>query len=110
MSKKIKITEKQLGVITNMINESVVNVRLKSKIFNFLNADYEISSGVKKLGNEFFNTPLIKKKINGEMITPEALCKYLVHKFNGVDKSQIIDSIEGWYRGDFDIETGMRKK
>ena len=110
MSKKIIITENQLVVITNSINENAANVRLKNSIFNFLESDYEASRGVKKMANEFYNTALIKKKIDGEMITPKALYDYLEHKFDGLSKSEINDSNEGWYYGDFDKETGMRKR
>jgi len=110
MSKKIIITKRQLGIIKECINETESNVRLKNSIFNFLNNDYEPSGGVKKMGNEFYDTALIKKKIDGEVITPKALCDYLVHKFVGLPKAEINDSISGWYHGDFDTETGMRKK
>jgi len=110
MGKKIIINKRQLGVITEHINESVANVRLKNKIQDFLEADYEPSSGVKKMGNEFFNMALIKKKIDGEVITAKILSDYLSHKFSGLDKSEINDSIRGWYYGDFDREIGMRRR
>ena len=110
MSKKIKITERQLAVITNVISETSANVRLKNKIQTFLESDYEPSGGVKNIGNEFYNTALIKKKIDGEMISPQALANYLSHKFNGLSKSDLNDCIEGWFRGDYDPETGLRKK
>lgn len=99
-----------MGVITTFINENIANVRLKNKIHSFLVSDYEPSKGVKKLANEFYDQALIKKKIDGEVITPKALCDYLSHKFNGLSKKEINDSIRGWYYGDFDKETGMRKK
>jgi hypothetical protein len=110
MSKKLIISEKQLGLIKNYVNETVANVRLRNKINDFLESDYEPSGGVEKMGNEFYNIALIKKKIDGESITPKALCDYLCHKFVGVDKSIIKDSLEGWYQGDFNKETGMRKR
>ena len=73
MRKKLKITERQLGLITKVINETSSNVRVHNRIQDFLEADYEPSGGVRKMGNEFYNTALIKKKIDGEMITPKAL-------------------------------------
>ena len=66
--------------------------------------------GVKSLANEFYNQPLIKKKIDGEDITPRALYEYLAHKFNGLSKKELFDSIKGWYNGDFNKETGLRDK
>lgn len=110
MGKKIFINERQFHVIKKYITETVTNVRLRNKIIYFLENDYEPSGGVEKLGNEFYSTPLIKKKIDGELITPQALYKYIIHKFSGVDKKIIKDCIEGWFFGDYDKEIGMRKK
>lgn len=110
MSKKIIITEKQLVVIKKSIDETIAHSRLKNRIQSFLEADYEPSYGVKEMGNEFFSKPLIKKKINGDVITPKALRDYLEHKFTGLSIDELNDSILGWYYGDFDKETGMRKK
>ena len=108
MGKKIIVNEAQMSAITSFINETIANVRLKNKIHRFLVADYEPSKGVKRLANEFYNEALIKKKIDGELITPKALCDYVSHKFNGLSKKEINDSIRGWYYGDFNKETGMR--
>lgn len=110
MKKKIIIDEKQLHMISNHIIESVSHVRLKNSIFKFLNNDYEPSRGVKLMGNEFYSEPLVKKKIDGEEITLKALLKYITHKFNGLTQTELIDSIKGWYYGDYDTETGFRKK
>ena len=110
MGKRIKITEQQLSAIKRVIQETNANVLLKNKIFDFINSGYEVADGVKKLGNEFYDTPFIKKRVNGEIITPNALCDYLVDKFAGLKRSEIINSIEGWYYGDYDPDTGLRKK
>jgi hypothetical protein len=109
MSKKLIITKKQLDVIKNYVQENVANVRLKNKIHKFLDADYEPSMGVKKMANEFYNQPLIKKKLDGSSITPNALAEYIAHKFAGMKREDINDCIEGWYHGDYDSETGMRR-
>lgn len=110
MSKKLLITERQLSLIANLIKETAANVRLKNKVHKFLDDDYEPSTGVKEMANEFYNTALIKKKIDGNFITPNALAKYMEHKFKGLSKTQINDCIEGWYHKDYDKETGLRKK
>ena len=86
------------------------NVRLRNKIHKFLEADYKPSGGVERMGNEFYSKALIEKKIDKELITPKALYDYLNHKFVGVDESILKDCIEGWYRGDYNKETGMRKR
>lgn len=109
MSKKLIINKRQLGVIKLYIQENMANVRLKNKIHEFLDNDYEPSMGVKKLANEFYNQPLIKKKIDNSAITPKALAEYIAHKFAGMNRSEINDCIEGWYYGDYDKEIGMRK-
>ena len=110
MSKKVIINKRQMGVIKNHINETVANVRLKNRIQDFLESDYEATGGVERMGNEFYTKAFIKKKIDGEMISPKSLSDYLKHKFVGIDKSVIKDSLEGWYHGDYDRETGMRKR
>jgi len=110
MSKKLIINKRQLGIISNYVSENMANVRLKNKIHEFLDVDYEPSMGVKKMANEFYNQPLINKKIDGSSITPQALADYITHKFAGISKSEINDCIEGWYYGDYDKETGMRRK
>lgn len=110
MNKKLIINERQLKAIESHISETVANVRLNNKIQDFLEADYEPSVGVKQVANEFYNQPLIKKKIDGSSITPKALSEYLQHKFAGVPVSQINDNIKGWYYGDYDREIGMRRK
>jgi|TARA_R110000796_G_scaffold11688_1_gene39362 hypothetical protein len=110
MSKKLIINKRQLGVIKSYVIENVANVRLKNKIYEFLSSDYEPSMGVKKMANEFYNQPLINKKIDGSSITPQALAEYIAHKFAGLKKNEINDCIEGWYYGDYDKEIGMRRK
>lgn len=110
MSKKLIITERQFGVIKNHIDETMANVRLRNKIHRFLEDDYEPNGGVKRVANEFYKTALIKKKIDGEMITPKALYEYMRHKFVGVDESILKDCLEGWFKGDYDKETGMRRR
>ena len=110
MGKIVIINERQLRLISGYMNETIANVRLKNKIHNFLESDYEPTMGVKSLANEFYNQPLIKKKIDGEDITPRALYEYLAHKFNGLSKKELFDSIKGWYNGDFNKETGLRDK
>lgn len=110
MSKKIIINENQLKLIKGYVSENVTHVRLKNKIHNFLDADYEPSSGVQEISNEFYTKPLVKKKIDGESITIKALCDYMSQKFSGIDRGELNDSIKGWFYGDYDKETGMRKK
>ena len=97
-------------VIKDHINETMANIRLRNRIHEFLNADYEPSGGVEELANEFYPKALIKKKINGDIITPESLYEYMKHKFTGVDESILKDCLEGWYNGDYDKEIGMRKR
>jgi hypothetical protein len=110
MSKKLIITERQFRAIKKHIDENVANVRLRNQIHEFLESDYEASGGVEEIANEFYPKALIKKKINGEVITPAALYKYMKHKFMAVDETILKDCLEGWFKGDYDKETGMRKR
>lgn len=109
MTKKIIISEKQLKSITNHLNENEVNRRVKNSIYDFLMNDYIPSSGVKKISNEFFNTPLVKKRIDGTMITPKELCDYIKHRFSNVNEDVVLEVIKGWFFDDYDKEIGMRK-
>jgi len=106
----MKITENQLRLITTMISETEANVRLRGQMHRFLKDDYEPASGVKEISNEFYKTPLVKKKVDGTFITPRALAEYMTNKYDGISKTEINDSIEGWFMDDFDEEIGMRKK
>jgi len=110
MKTKLIITEGHLKALKQYTLENVASVKLKNKINDFLEADYEPSMGVKKMSNEFYNQPLIKKKLDGSSITPKALAEYISHKFSGMKKEEINDCIKGWYYGDYDKEIGMRKR
>jgi hypothetical protein len=110
MNKKLIITPSQFSKLTIVIKENNANLRLKNKVQTFLEADYESSGGVKEIGNEFYNTALIKKKVDGNFITPKALKKYMKHKFDGLSDKDLDGCIEGWFHGDYDRETGLRKK
>ena len=106
MAKKIKITESQLKALI----ENTATTRLNNQIYDFIDREYIPDYGVKVLSNEYFNTPLIKKKIDGEVIKPRSLKKYLKHKFQGVSDSVIDNIIIAWFNGEYDANIGQRIK
>ena len=110
MNKKLKITERQLALISKVIKENNANVLMKNKVHKFLEADYEPAGGVKEIANEFHETALIKKKVDGSFITPKALKKYMKHKFDGLGDKELDGCIKGWFHGDYDKDTGLRSK
>lgn len=99
MKKKIIITEKQMALIVNLIKENNVQDRVLARIIEDLDLNYEPAMGVHEIGNEFYNTPMISKKVTGDTITPKDLYEYLDHKFNGLNKEFIKQVIVDWYHG-----------
>lgn len=98
MKKKIIITEKQMVVIVNLINENNVHDKIVGNIVDDLNLNYEPAMGVHEIGNEFYNTAMITKKVTGDTITPKDLYEYLKHKHNA--PSEFIQQvILDWYHG-----------
>lgn len=81
MKKTIIITETQLKRLKNNIREGVVYTRMVERIKKDLDLNYEPSIGVMREGGEYFEEPMVKIKVDGEMITPKALYEYLKFKY-----------------------------
>lgn len=99
MKKKIIINEKQLKLIVNVIKENKVQDNVLKSIVTDLDLNYEPATGTHEIGHEFYNTPMISKKVNGETITPKDLYEYLNHKFDGLNKDFLKQVITDWYKG-----------
>lgn len=97
-----------MGLIVNLIKENNVHKRLMNSILEDLNLNYEPAMGVHEMGNEFYNTPVISKKVTGDTITPKELYEYLQHKHqapNEFIKQVIVD----WYHGRLEKDGNLSK-
>lgn len=109
MKKKIIITERQMGLIVKLLKENSVHDRILGRMVEDLDLNYEPAMGTHEIGNEFYNTPLISKKVTGDTITPKDLFEYLDHKFQGLNKEFIKQVITDWYHGRLSEGGGLSK-
>lgn len=81
MKKKLIITERQHELIKKVILESTYHEKMVETIKNDLDMNYEAMSAIMREGGEYFEKPMIKIKVDGEMISPRALYEYLKYKY-----------------------------
>jgi hypothetical protein len=106
--KRIIINEKQKKVIVAYISESNNYDRILKSIVEDLDLNYEQAVGVNEIGNEFYNTPMIGKKVDGSNITPKALLDYFKHKYD-VGRTFLKQVITDWYEGNFKKNNSLSK-
>lgn len=98
MKTRLIIRESQLEYLKKTIQESLVYSRMVERIKKDLDLNYAASIGVVREGGEYFEKPMIKILIDGEMITPKALYEYLKFKYKmGDDFTKQI--IQDWVFG-----------
>lgn len=97
--KKLIINESQFNFLKSSIVENFNYGRILNSVMEDLNLNYEPAIGAKEIGNEFFNEPLITKKVNGETITLDLLLDYLNHKNNGISPEFLKQCITDWGSG-----------
>lgn len=108
MKKTIIITETQLERLKNFIQEGIVYTKMVERIKKDLDLNYEPSIGVMREGGEYFEEPMVKIKIDGEMITPKALYEYLKYKYKmGDDFTKQI--IRDWMFGKINKDNRLSK-
>lgn len=98
-----------MAIIVKMLKENSVHDRVLNRMVNDLNLNYEPAMGTHEIGNEFYNTALISKKVTGDTITPKDLFEYLNHKFQGLNKDFIQQVIIDWYHGRLADNGGLSK-
>ena len=77
MKNRIKITESQLNRLKININEYMAHPKMVKKIKEELDMNYEVVSNFVREGGEYFEHPMIKIKVDEELITPKALYEYM---------------------------------
>lgn len=92
MKTRVLITEQQLSMLKSFITETEFHSTIVEKIKGELDAYYEPMLGVVREGGEYFEQPMIKIKVDEEVITPKALFEYMSykHKYNPAFIKQII--------------------
>ena len=81
MSVKLIITESQYSKLLNHINESNQYHKLVEMLVSDLNSNYEPMIGIVREEGEYFETPMIKIKVDETEITPRELYEYFKKKY-----------------------------
>lgn len=81
MKKKLIITESQLARLKQSLVESSEHAKIVETMKKELDANYEVSNTFVREGGEYSDSPMIKVKIDEELITPKALYEYLRYKY-----------------------------
>ena len=63
-----------------------------------LDAYYEPSQNIVREGGEYFNEAMIMVKADEELITPQAVCEYMISKYN-TGKKFTEQVIRDWFDG-----------
>jgi len=104
----VKITETQVKRLKRTLQESVLHGKMVERLAKDLDMNYEPSIGVMREGGEYYEEPMVKIKIDGEMITPKALYEYLKFKYKlGGDFTKQV--IKDWMFGKITSDNGLSK-
>jgi hypothetical protein len=79
--KKIIITEGQLGRLKNKLNEGSLQSMVVRQMKEDLDMNYSPVSKFMREGGEYYETPMIEIKVDGEIITPKSLYEYMKYKY-----------------------------
>lgn len=98
MSKRLIITESQYKKLVQHINENNFHEKLVEKLVSDLNMNYEPMIGIVREEGEYFETPMIKIKVDESEITPAELYEYFKKKYKlGDDFTKQV--IQDWVFG-----------
>lgn len=95
---RLIISERQLLMLETTLKENADHDIILNNILDDINSNYEMTNSTYRQGGEYFNKPMIKIKIDGEMITPKDLLSYLKYKYKVSDaflKQVILDWVNG---------------
>jgi len=101
MSIKLRITETQSNRLEKKLLESNSYTSMVKTLKKELDNNYQPTDNFIRKDGEYTNKRMISIKIDGELITPEALLNYLHSKYN-VNKDFIKQTIIDWINGDID--------
>jgi hypothetical protein len=98
MNKKLIITESQLKRVKSHIIESEFHPKLVERLKADLDKNYEPIAGVERKSGEYYEKPMIKIKVDGDVITPKALFEYFLKKYK-LGEEFIKQVIKDWVFG-----------
>lgn len=81
MGTKLIITERQLKLIKQHLNENDAHGHLVEMLVSDLNSNYEPMIGIMREDGEYFNKPMVKVKVDESSITPGELYEYFIKKY-----------------------------
>ena len=79
--KKIIITEGQLGRLKTRLNEESLQSMVVRQMKEDLDMNYSPISKFMREGGEYYETPMIEIKVDGEVISPKSLYEYMKYKY-----------------------------
>jgi hypothetical protein len=102
MKKTLLITEQQMVSLANYIMAEGRSHDAVGLISDDLSRNYEPAVGTYKKGGEYFDKPMINKKVDGEMISPKDLLEYLKYKHKDLNEEFLEQIIRDWVDGNLD--------
>lgn len=106
--KKIIITESQLNRLKNALNEESIQSSVVRQMKEFLDLNYAPVEKFMREGGEYYETPMIEIKADGEVISPKSLYEYLKYKYNmGEEFTKQV--IRDWMYGNINDEHMLSK-
>jgi len=107
MKKKIIITEGQFNRLKQTLNESAHSNMVK-KMKKDLDMNYEAVQKFVREGGEYYETPMIEVRADGEVISPKSLYEYMKYKYKmGEEFTQQV--IKDWVFGNIDDNYNLSK-
>jgi hypothetical protein len=106
MKKKLIITESQLGRLC----EGVLHSRIVRQMKEELDMNYEPIEKFVREGGEYNEKPMIRIKVDNEVITPKSLYEYMKYKYKMGDdftKQVIRDWMYGNISDDFNLSKNV---
>src|ERR1044072_758294 len=98
MGTKLIITESQYKTLKQHINEASVVENLVEKLVRDLNMNYEPMIGIVREGEEYYERPMVKIKVDESETTPRKLFESFKKKYKLGDKF-IQQVISDWMFG-----------
>ena len=83
---RIIITESQSNRLKQYLNETSIHGNIVKQIKDELDNNYVPVGQYVRQGGEYFDKPMIKIKVDGELITPKSLYEYLQYKYKVGDE------------------------
>lgn len=79
--KKIIITEGQLDRLKTKLNEESFQSNIVRQMKEDLDNNYTPVEKFMREGGEYYETPMIEIKVDGEIISPKSLYEYMKYKY-----------------------------